>query len=100
MEERAQDLQREQDGSFDRAEGPRLEQARPGRAEKSNNERAHHPLNHQPHMRICRIKLDRVPHVQWPERDADRTEQEPERKENSKRLRETKREKFLRIHRA
>jgi hypothetical protein len=51
-------------------------------------------------MRVCRIKLDRVPDEQRPQRDADRTEQKTEWEEDSKGLCETQRERFSGIHRA
>jgi hypothetical protein len=49
-------------------------------------------------MRVCRIKLDCVPDKQRPERDANCPEQQTEWKENPKWLRETEREKFIRLH--
>src|SRR5215471_2573782 len=44
------------------------------------------------------IKLDAVPHEQWPQRDADHSKQQPERKEDSKRLCNAKRRRFPVIH--
>jgi hypothetical protein len=49
-------------------------------------------------MRVSRIKIDRVPDKQRPERDANCPEQQTEWKENPKWLRETEREKFIRLH--
>src|SRR5262245_27905268 len=49
-------------------------------------------------MCLCRIKLDTVPHEQWPQSHADHSEQQSERKEDSKRLCKPKRGRFLVIH--
>ena len=71
MQSGAEDLQRNKAESFSGRERPRVEQSRTGSAEKSDDERAHQSFDHQTQVGVARIKVDRVPDKQRPERDAD-----------------------------
>ena len=95
MHSGVENLQHNKAESFSGCKRPRVKQSRPGRAKKPDDKRTHQSFDHQTEVRVARIKVDRVPDKQRPERNADRTEQQTDRKENSKRFYRCKLEKIL-----